>query len=325
MKKLKNSTPSLKYFLINLIMSYKGLFGIIVLVGLIWAFINAFLPYTLKLIIDHVVTFQGDKSNLFNTTKYYVLAYILLWGALSINMRLLDYAKLKLFPNLRENVMSRMFSYLNQHSHRYFQDNFAGSLINKITDMQSGVVDIFTTLDDLYAQTLGISVAVIILLFIHPIFSIILLGWTVAFLLITFLFLKPIQHLSHDFAESKTSVVGRMVDSITNIMNVRLFARHTEENRYIEQSIKNAVEKDRTMQAKIINMRIFWDLSILVLMGLNLFILLHMYSKNLVTIGDFTFVISLSISIIWSLLKLVGVLLQNIGVKAMRPRQLERF
>lgn len=298
---IKSPTPSLTYFLINLTKPYRGLFSIIALVGLFSALINTFLPYTLKLIIDHVVAFEGNKANLFKTTEPYVLGYILLWMGLCINMRLLDWAKLKLFPNLRENVMIQMFSYVNQHSYHYFQNNFAGSLINKIIDMQHGVVDILTTLDDLYAQALGISVSVIILLFIHPIFALILIGWAFAFLLITFFFLKPIQQLSHDFAESRTSVVGRMVDSISNILNIRLFARHSEENRYIHQSIKNAVKKDRAMRAKIINMRLFLDISIITLMSLNLFILLRLYGKNLVTIGDFTFVISLSISIFWSL------------------------
>lgn len=271
------------------------------LVGLLWALISTFSPYMLKLIIDQVVGFMGDKSDLYKATQPYVFGYIGLWVALCLNMRLLDWVKLKLFPNLREDVMSKMFVYLNQHSHHYFQNNLVGSLINKIADMQNGVIDIFTTLDDLYAQTLGLSVAIITLLFIHPIFAVILMGWTLAFLLITFLFLKPIQRLSTSFAESKTSVVGKMVDSISNIVNVRLFARHLQENQYIHQSIKDAVQRDRAMQAKIIKMRLFWDISIILLMSLNLFILLNMYSKNLVSIGDFTFVISLSISILWNL------------------------
>lgn len=298
---IESPTPSLKHFLINLTKPYKGLFFIIGLIGLFWAFINTFLPYTLKLIIDHVVSFEGDKSSLFKTTQLYVFLYIALWIGLVANMRLLDWVKLKLFPNMREDVMTQMFSYLNLHSHHYFQNNFAGSLINKITDMQQGVIDIFATLDDAYSQTLGTIVAVVVLLLIHPIFAVILTGWALAFLLITFLFLKPIQQLSHDFAEGKTFVVGRMVDSISNIMNVRLFARHIEENQNIHQSVENAVQKDRAMQAKVISMRIFWDISIITLMTLNLFILLYMYSKNLVTIGDFTFVISLSISILWNL------------------------
>lgn len=292
---------SLHSFIIGLMKSYKNLFSLIALVGILWALINTFLPFTLKLIIDHVVSYAGNKENLFMTTQPYVMAYIALWFALCLNMRLLDCAKLKLFPNLREEVMNKMFSYLNQHSHQYFQNNFAGSLINKITDMQQGIINIFTTLDDAYAQTLGITIATITLLFIHPIFAVLLIAWTVAFLLISIIFLKPIQTLSNEFATAKTMVVGRMVDSIGNIINVRLFARHDEENHYIHQSIKTAVQKDRAMQAKIIKMRLFWDVCIISLISLNLFILLYMYSKNLVSIGDFTFVITLSISILWNL------------------------
>src|SRR3990167_3376319 len=298
---INSPTPSLKHFMINLAKPYKGLFSLIALVGIIWAFINTFLPYTLKLIIDHVVDAGNDKAGLFTTTQPYIFAYIGLWIGLTANMRLLDWVKMKLFPSLREDVITHMFRYLSQHSHYYFQNNFAGSLINKITDMQGGVINIFTTLDDLFAQTLGITVAVVILLLIHPIFAVILIGWAFAFLLITFYFLKPIQMLSQDFAESKTSVVGKIVDSISNIVNVLLFARYPEENKYIHQGVKDVVQRDRAMQTKIIKMRFFWDISIIVLMSLNLFVLLRMYSDNLVSVGDFTFVISLSISILWNL------------------------
>lgn len=294
-------TPSLSRFLINLIKPYLKFLSAMAFIGLCWALINTFTPYLLKLIIDQVVSFQGSKSDLFKNTVPYLYAYIALWIALCINMRFLDWVKLNLFPSLREDVMCKMFNYLNQHSHRYFQNNFSGSLINKITDMQAGVVDIFTNIDDIYAQTLGLSVAVITLLFIHPVFALILMGWTVAFLVITFFFLKPIHTLSHAFAEAKTSVIGKMVDSVSNIINVRLFARHADENRYIHKSIQEVVRKDRKMQAKIIQMRIFWDISIIVLVSLNLFILLEMYSKNKVTVGDFAFVISLSINILWNL------------------------
>jgi ATP-binding cassette subfamily B protein len=299
-------TLSLTQFLINLIQPYKKWLAVMMFVACIWALDNTFSPYLLKLIIDHVVDFKGDKSGLLTSTLPYVLAYISLWVVLTVDMRLLDWVKLKLFPSLREDVMSKMFNYLNLHSHQYFQNNFSGSLINKIIDMQGGVILIFTILDDIFAQTLGLSVAVIVLLFVHPIFAVILVAWVLIFLIITFYFLKPIQHLSHVFAESKTSVVGKMVDSIGNIINVRLFARHADENQYIYQGIHDAVQKDRDMQYKIIKMRILWDVSIIVLISLNLLILLQMYSKNLVSIGDFTFVISLSISILWNLWFIAG-------------------
>lgn len=295
------TTQSLNQFILNLIKPYKGLFSIMALIGITWALTTTFTPYTLKLIIDHAVNFRGNKSELFTAILPYIFIYLSLWIVLFLNMRFLDWTKLKLFPSLREDVITKMFSYLNQHSHHYFQNNFAGSLVNKILDMQGSIVGIFTILDDLYSQALGLLVALVVLLFIHPLFAAILLVWATVFISITFIFLKPIQQLSHVFAESKTTVVGRMVDSISNIINVRLFVRHYDENKYIHQSVSDVVQKDRTMQAKIIKMRLCWDASIILLVGLNLYILVYMYSKGLVTVGDFTFVISLSISILWNL------------------------
>lgn len=303
---INKSNISLPHFLINLVKPYKKWLFAMMFVACIWALDNTFSPYLLKLIIDHAVNFSGDKANLVVSTMPYVFGYILLWIVLCLDMRFLDWLKLKLFPTLREDVMSKMFNYLNLHSHQYFQNNFSGSLVNKIIDMQGGVIQIFTILDDVFAQTLGLTVAVIVLLFVHPIFAVILIAWVLLFLIITFVFLKPLQHLSHVFAESRTSLVGKMVDSISNIINVRLFARHGEENRYIHKGILDAVQKDRDMQSKIIKMRAFWDASIIILISLNLFILLYMYSKNLVSIGDFTFVISLSTSIMWNLWFIAG-------------------
>jgi ATP-binding cassette subfamily B protein len=276
------------------------------LVAMLWAITNTLLPYVLKIIIDIAVGFEGDKLSVFALIQPYIFLYILIWACLCLDMRLLDWIKMKLFPSLRQDVMSKMFAYLNQHSHHYFQNNFAGSLINKIVDMQGGIVDILTILDDVYAQVLGLVIAVITLLIIHPIFAFILLAWVATFLVITFLFLKPIQDLSHVFAQARSSLVGKMVDGISNIVNIRLFARHHYENEYMNETIADTVQKDRNMMAKIIKMRIFWDISIVALLGINLLVLGKMYSQNLVTVGDFSFIITLSISILWNLWFIAG-------------------
>lgn len=304
---MKTNTPqSLTKFILSFLKPYKLYLSIFAMVGLFWAITNTLLPYTLKVIIDKAVGFAGDKSSVFTAIQPYIILYIALWVGLCVALRLLDWIKLKLFPSLRQDVMSQMFSYLNQHSHHYFQNNFAGSLVNKVVDMQSGIVDIMTILDDIYAQTLGLTIAAITLLLIHPIFACILFAWVATFLLITFIFLKSIQNLSHVFAEARSSLVGKMVDSISNIANIRLFAKHNFENRYINEHITDTVQKDRNMQYKIIQMRVFWDISIVALLGINLLVLGKMYSQGTVTVGDFSFIISLSISILWNLWFIAG-------------------
>jgi len=96
------------------------------------------------------------------------------------------------------------------------------------------------------------------------------------------------------------------VDSISNIVNIRLFSRHNYENKTINKTIADTVQKDRDMLTKIIQMRICWDISIVALLGINLWMLGKMYSQGLVTVGDFSFIIALSISILWNLWFIAG-------------------
>ena len=292
---------SLKKFFLQLIKPYKWYVVALFFTALYWGVNNALSPYVLKLIIDKVAAFEGDKSQIFTAIMPYVALYIVLWILIAVDMRFLDWVRMRLFPSLRYDVINSMFQYLNQHSHRYFQNNFAGSLANKIMDMMSGMVTIFSTLDDGFAQCIAIIIAIISMLLVNPVFSLFLVLWVVAFLVITAVYFKPIRDQSNYFATAKSTVMGKVVDSVSNVTNLRLFARHAYENKLIQESVQDTVDKDRAMQRTILKMRIFWDVSIIVLIGGNLYLLVSMYSKNQVTIGDFSFIISLSISIFYNL------------------------
>ena len=167
--------------------------------------------------------------------------------------------------------------------------------------MVSGVVTVLNTGDDGFAQLVGLLVALVTMFLVHPLFALILLVWATCFILIAVYFFKPIAQYSNIFATSKTTLVGKVVDSISNVANVRLFARSDYENKVIEDTTMDTVNKDRAMQWYLLKMRILWDVSIVFLISLNLIILVTMYSRNLVSIGDFSFIISLSISVYFNL------------------------
>lgn len=298
---MNRPTITLKKFLVDVVRPYKHYIIAMCFIALYWGINNSLEPYVLKLIIDKAVAFEGNKSAIFGAILPYVILYISLWAGVAMDMRFLDWVKFKLFPSIRYDLVTRMFSYLNQHSHRYFQNNFAGSLANKIADMQSSAITIFTTLDDALAQCIGLCIAIMMLLLVHPIFALVLLLWATAFILIALCFFKSIQQLSTVFAVSKTTLMGKMVDSISNIINMRLFSRNHYENKLNRQATEDTITKDRAMQWAIIKMRVLWDVSIVVLIGINLTILVNMYSKNQVSVGDFSFIISLSMNIFYNL------------------------
>ncbi|MFO9228352.1 ABC transporter ATP-binding protein [Legionella pneumophila serogroup 1] len=303
---MKKKENSLSNYILSVIWPYKTWIFMLVLTGLSWALFNTFIPYALKLIIDHVDIAQDNEAQLLKNIRPYCLTYIALWIGVCVSMRLSDWAKMKFFSSLRASVIIEMFNYLSLHSYQYFQNHYSGSLINKINELHKGVANILSTIEDIYVQLIGIIIAIISMLFVHPIFSVILSGWIVLFLSTSIFFLKPIQKLSHALSDSLTTLIGKKVDSIGNIINVKLFARHKEESYYIRESIRDTTTKDRLLQANMIKMRLFWDVSILVLVGFNIYILLYMYSEARITIGDFTFVITLSISILRNLWLITG-------------------
>lgn len=299
--KMIQTKITLQQFFLKLIKPYQWYVIGLLFTATYWGVNNALAPYVLKLIIDKVSAFEGDKVDIFNAIQPLVILYLVLWVVIAIDMRLVDWIRLKLFPRLRYDIGDTMFSYLNQHSHRYFQNNFAGSLSNKIGDMTTGTVAIFSTIDDGAAQLVGVIIAIISMLLVHPIFALILLIWAIAFIVIALLYFAPIRDLSNIFATSKTTLVGKIVDSVSNVSNLRLFSRASYENKLIQKALQDTVDKDQTMQWSILKMRIYWDISIIVLIAANLYTLVIMYSKNQVSVGDFSFIISLSISIFYNL------------------------
>jgi ATP-binding cassette, subfamily B, bacterial len=292
---------TLKNFLISCAKPYKWRFIVLFMTGAYWGINNAFAPYVLKLILDKVMSVGDNHLELMHAVLPYVLLYILLWGLIAVDMRFADWLRYRIFPAIRFDIVTKMFAYLEKHSYRYFQNSFSGSLSNKITDMHSGIINIFTIIDEGFAQCVGLVIAIVMLLKVHAIFALILLLWSSAFVLISVYYFKPIQNASNIFATSKTRLVGKIVDSISNINNVRLFAKHAHEDVLIQEATFDTISKDRDMDWLIIKMRIWWDISIVVLVTINLAVLLWMYRQNQVSIGDFSFVVSLSISVFYNL------------------------
>ena len=156
-------------------------------------------------------------------------------------------------------------------------------------------------MDEAFAQKIGLIAAFIVMLLVHPIFAAILFIWAVVFLSIAFYFAKNIKNLADLFAQSKNTLVGRLVDSVSNIMNVRAFSRNDFEEKYINEAVSDTVVKDRKMQWYMFRMYVLFDVSVISLIAGMLFALIYMFSKGLVTVGDFAFVISLSMSMFFNL------------------------
>lgn len=295
---------TLPAFFWHFVKPYKWLLGALVATGLLWSIHFSLSPYLFKIIIDRMTVYTGNKADIFTVIQWPVYGYIVLWAMMAVNFRIVDWVKLRIFPNIRRDIINTMFTYLGRHSHNYLQNNFAGSLSNKIMDMAGSTASVFTRMDEAIANIFAFIIALGSMYFVNPVFSGILLVWAIVFIGTTLFFMRKTKALSHDFSESKSTLSGKIVDAVTNLTTMRLFARNIHENQLLDKAVLETVSKDRIVQWYILKMRIFWDISILTLIASLLGSLVYFYAHDQVTIGDFAFVMTVGINIfmhLWNL------------------------
>lgn len=293
---MKQHLPKkLPQFFWHIIKPYKIYILGLVLVALLWAMHVSLTSYVLKVLIDRVAHYNGNEGGLGNVVFWPALSYVLLSVMLGMTFRFYDFITLKLMPNIKRDIQQQMLFYLEEHSHTYFQNNFAGSLSNKISDMMRSVPEILAMLtDSCLTSFLGVIFSSITMYFVQPVFAIVLILWACIYFYISWRLSIKGRYYAKILAESRSVLSGKQVDSISNIVNIRLFARHKFEVGYVRKYTDDTVQKDQQLQWYLLKVRILQFLSMTVVVAIMLYCLIEARSRDIVTIGDFALILTLS-------------------------------
>ena len=202
---------------------------------------------------------------------------------------------LKLFPQIKSEITSELFAYLEKHSYSYMQHNYLGSLANRINDISKGAVTIVHYLIDQFCSRIfSFSIAAVTMFLVHPSFSLCLILWCACIIKASIIFSKKAQNYSECFSKARSHVAGKIVDSISNILNVKLFARESYENGLLTHSLEEMVSKERDLQWYLLKVKAFYGVAITLLA--SCMVLLILYVR--VTIGDAALILTLTLSLI---------------------------
>lgn len=294
MQKLPNSLTSLLLFFLR---PYRIYFYTLLATGLLWAIQLSLGPYLLKSIIDTVASDSTSFSDKQPIIMSLVVFYIILWITEMANFRFVDWLKLKFYPNLRRDIIDRLSSYVQNHSYQFFQNNFVGNVTNKIFDLSSGFSSVLDNIDEAFSVLCSLIIASIMMYFVSPIFSLIFISWAVMFLGVTLYYTKFAHHKSLTFSESRSKLFGVVIDSISNIISIKLFTKHRQEQQKISVTIDEVVDKDRKLQRYLLHMRIVQDATYVFLIGGEMIALVYFYRLGEITAGDFILILNISIAV----------------------------
>ncbi len=221
-----------------------------------------------------------------------IVVFVLVLSMISwVFWRIAGFTNNHVQPKMMANLNNTCFSYLHNHSYRFFINKFVGALVRKVNRLVRAFERIsdrvIWDLTPLFLQLIFI----LIVLFLHnKTISIILLVWTLIYMMLMYLF--SVFKLKYDIkrAAIDSEVTGRLADTITNNINVKIFSAFSFEFK----KFKELTDKQFRLH------RFTWGLAEVVnaiqhiFMALLEFIIFYyaikFWQQGLLSIGDFVLI-----------------------------------
>ncbi|SFB11511.1 ATP-binding cassette, subfamily B [Poseidonocella pacifica] len=190
-------------------------------------------------------------------------------------------------PNIFNMVLSRLHRWTIGHSVQFFDDDFAGRIAQKEMQTARAMTDVVTEVlhTVLFALASVISSAALLTTIDWRI-ALVLMLWLVGYLWMIRYFLPRVRTRAKARAAARAMVTGQVVDTVTNIKTVKLFAHSDHEDR----AALNAMHSFRQKQLEFGKVSVTFRFWLMALAGILPVILvggaLVFWSTGTVTAGD---------------------------------------
>ncbi|MEQ8428470.1 MAG: ABC transporter ATP-binding protein [Gammaproteobacteria bacterium] len=257
------------------------------------------LPYAIKEIIDAVTLANQTDMDVFTASKDALVLFALLNLGIVLFSRASGAMLVMTGPKLRREIRKTLFSYLQHHSHRYFISHFAGSLANRIAEVSMSCMHaLWTVTFDFYPLIIKSVVALFLLFNASGELALVLSLWLGIYVYVSYLLARRCRVYAQDFAEARSLVTGKVVDSVTNVMNAKMFARRKYEEDYLTDYLNHEVNHALRTYWYMEKLRWFQYTAAMVLMIAMVGYALKIWSEGDMTVGEFSMVAGLAIMLI---------------------------
>lgn len=147
-------------------------------------------------------------------------------------------------PAVTTRIRWQTHTHVLGQSLAFFQNDFAGRISTRI--MQTGASlreSVVQAVDAIWYMVVHVVGALVIFWEADARLVVPLLVWIALYALVVRLFVPRIQRLSTEASEARSWLTGRVVDSFTNILTVKLFAHAEREQAYAREAMQAHLER----------------------------------------------------------------------------------
>ncbi len=250
-----------------------------------------------SLLIKHIINLlpqvQGNNLSMLWVPGAFIVLNFIVFD--NFTWRGIAYIRSKITPLIINNVIAESMNHVLEKSPQFFQDNLSGKISKQITNLADGIEKLTgSIISNFLRGSVLLLASFVASYFVNPVFFFILLTWFALFASFSILMSKKLVALSDAQARTESTVVGELVDSISNHNNIRIFAKKTYENTRMIPFFMEYIKTYRATNFYALLMHSIQGGLISVMMGFSIYFLIYLYGKNLVTIGDFALILGLS-------------------------------
>lgn len=207
--------------------------------------------------------------------------------------------------------------YLMKQSLSFYQDEFAGRVATKVMQTALSVRETVTKILNLAVYICVYFVSVVVLVFSTDWrLAMPLVVWLILYVLILRVMLPKLKKVSQKQADARSIMTGRIVDSYTNIMTVKLFSHHSREEAYAKDGMNGFLQAVYPqMRLVTVLQALVWGINSLLVFCMSA-LAIYLWVNGTVSPGDIAIAVSLSLRlngmsqwIMWE----VSSLFENIG------------
>jgi len=207
--------------------------------------------------------------------------------------------------------------YLLNQSYGFFQNEFSGRIATKVMQTALAVRESVMKLLDVI---LFVSVYVLTMLFLVASadlrLCLPLLVWLLLYVGLQLFFVPKLKNISQIQANSRSTMTGRIVDSYTNIVTLKLFSFSSRESQYVKEGMTEFLNTVHPQMRLVTGLNIcLWIINMLLVFS-TLALGIYLWINESVTPGAIAVVISLALRlsgmshwIVWE----IGNLFENFG------------
>ncbi|MSP93862.1 MAG: ABC transporter ATP-binding protein [Alphaproteobacteria bacterium] len=267
--------------------------------------IEAFGPYALSHLINAIGAAVTTGATFSEAILPWMGLLAAIWLGSTIAYRSYEAVDVVTSPRMRALAQKYLFTYLMGHSPRYFQENFAGKLGQKVKQAGQAAVSILQILGfEMVRVAMLLVVGGALMFATHGQYALVLAVWAAVYLSIVVMLAKRCVRLSKAFSNEVSTSTGRLIDAIANADLVRAFAKADYERRFLSHFLADEMNASKRLRSFLILMRTFMSVATLALL-LGLVALAGMDAlAGAISVGQFAMIYFLANQIIRSVQEL---------------------